>query len=104
MNMFYRKFVVLSLCLVFVMSACLAGFPGNANAQGGCTELVTHWGKTAFTKWKARENARAGMGWKIRRLMGDTVKLVRGIRIVQCKYRGYEEWQCQASVIRDYCF
>ena len=82
----------------------VSSFRAYAYEGEGCRERVTHWGRTAFTRWQAKDNARDGMRWKIRTRMGDTVRLVRGIRIEQCKYRGYEEWQCQASVIRDYCF
>lgn len=84
-----------------VTAGLMAGVP---RADAGCREYVTHWGRVSPTPDYARSMAFAGMDWKIRNRLGDTVRLVRGVRIEQCKPRGRHSWQCQASVIVDRCF
>lgn len=81
-----------------------AGFlSGMQTANAGCQDYVTHWGRISPTPDYARSMAYAGMDWKIRTRLGDTVRLVRGIRIEQCKVRGGYGWQCQASIVIDRC-
>lgn len=82
--------------------ALLGTAPQKAEASA-CIATSTHWGKTAHTKWRARKNARAGMDWKIRKILGGYGRVYRGVRIVRCKVRQYGQWQCKASVKYNAC-
>lgn len=89
----------------------VAGFVGvdasRSGAEAGCPRYITHWGKTDHDKRWARTASRAGMRWKIRNRLADTVQVIRGIRIEQCKRRlGYNSyvWQCQTSAVVNTCF
>jgi hypothetical protein len=78
----------------------LAASPAAAQ---GCPWLVTHWGRMAYSPREARYNAHAGMRWKIENRLADTLRMVRGIRLEQCKRRDGGNWQCQTSAVVDTC-
>lgn len=85
-------------------AAFFATIAGSHVAQADeCLQRVTHWGNKAYSVSEARANAYAGMDWKIRNRMGDTVRIVGNTSIRQCKQRSGGLWQCQAQVVRDYC-
>jgi hypothetical protein len=76
----------------------------DAAAQGRCSDYVTHWGRRADSRGEARENAYAGMEWKLRNQYAMELGVERGIRIDQCKLRdGGYSWQCQASAVVRTC-
>ncbi|MEO0729609.1 MAG: hypothetical protein AAFY64_04420 [Pseudomonadota bacterium] len=89
----------------FILAALVgASLTAKSAHAAGCLSDVYHWGAKAETRWQAKSTARAGMHWKIRNRLGDTVKIERGVRIAQCKLRNGALWQCQATVVRNHCF
>jgi hypothetical protein len=60
-----------------------------------CTFVTRHWGKVANAKWKARENAIAGIGWKVNVVLD--ARPIGPVRITSCKRRDNGQWQCRAS-------
>ena len=104
-----RMFGVLSAGLLASLVA--TGFVGidasRSGAEASCPRYITHWGRMSERRYWAKGASRAGMRWKIRTRLADTVQLVRGIRIEQCKRRlGYNSylWQCQTSAVVNTCF
>ncbi len=88
--------------------ATLTGDAALNGAEAGCPRYITHWGRMSRSRWMAKNNAEAGMDWKIRNRLGDTVQMIRGIRFEQCKRRyrpwGGRRWQCQTSAVVNTCF
>ena len=92
------------LALAIVTStAALTTHAGEASAAA-CLSSHTHWGRMSDTRMDAKSNAFAGMDWKLRVRIPQVMRLERGIRIRQCKWRGNEGlWQCQAAATVNHC-
>ncbi|MGI9521447.1 MAG: hypothetical protein ACR2PG_07340 [Hyphomicrobiaceae bacterium] len=92
------------LCVAVLAVATLSVDANVTSASANCPRQITHWGRMGDTQTDARQRAYAGMDWKMRTRLGDTVQVVRGIRIEQCKRRNSYLWQCQTSAVVNTCF
>ncbi|MEM1306876.1 MAG: hypothetical protein AAGG99_05065, partial [Pseudomonadota bacterium] len=99
---------LLPLSLAAFAVAAMAGViitatPMPAGAAA-CLSTHTHWGRMAWYKPIAQKFARDGMAWKVETRLTHAKRVVSGISIRQCKWRGaVSQWQCQAVVTVNNC-
>ena len=66
-----------------------------------CVSTIYHWGYTAARSSHAIENARAGISWKRRVVVG--ARPYGPVKIVRCRVRASGDWQCQARQNVNHC-
>ncbi len=91
---FHRRAALIAAAGALTMTGFFLSASTPAEARR-CTFVTTHWGNVAKAKWKARENAIAGIGWKVNVLLD--ARPIGPVRITSCKRRANGKWQCRAS-------
>lgn len=66
-----------------------------------CVSTISHWGHSAARSSHAVENARAGISWKRRVVVG--ARPYGPVKIVRCRVRSGGDWQCQAKQNVNHC-